>query len=126
MEIAKEDIDQVVLHFYEQVNQDPLLSPVFNEVAGVDWESHIPRLCRFWHTVLCRAGTYNGNPYQVHMDLAEKTRLESRHFTRWLELFTRQANRFLNPEQAQQMVARAEKIARALQKGLHIHPADAS
>lgn len=126
MTIEQKAIDQVVTNFYDKVNQDPLLSPIFNDVAQVDWANHIPKLCRFWHTVLCKAGTYKGNPYQVHMDLANQTTLRSEHFQRWLALFEQEASHILSPQEAQMMVQRAKAIAHALQKGLNITPSDTS
>jgi hemoglobin len=34
----------LVDRFYEKVNRDALLAPIFNEVAGVDWPSHLTTL----------------------------------------------------------------------------------
>ncbi len=46
------DIEQLVGQFYGRVRRDATLGPIFDVVAQVDWEHHIPRLVGFWSTVL--------------------------------------------------------------------------
>ena len=38
----KEDIILLVDEFYKKANKDPLLGPVFNDIAKVNWEKHLP------------------------------------------------------------------------------------
>ncbi|MBC6608077.1 group III truncated hemoglobin, partial [Hymenobacter sp. BT188] len=42
------DIKLLVDTFYNKVNADALLAPVFNEFAHVDWPVHLPRMYDFW------------------------------------------------------------------------------
>src|SRR6185436_3064979 len=77
------DIRTLVDRFYEKVNRDALLAPIFNEVAGVDWPSHLATLYTFWETLLLGSGTYQGAPFPKHSVLP----VEKAHFDRWLELF---------------------------------------
>ena len=46
------DIIQLVDAFYARVNADALLRPIFNDVAQVDWASHLPTMYDFWSSVL--------------------------------------------------------------------------
>lgn len=44
---GRQEVIEMVDAFYDKVNKDPLLSPVFNEIAGVDWEKHLPKMYNF-------------------------------------------------------------------------------
>ncbi|HEX8327628.1 MAG TPA: hypothetical protein VF629_08810 [Hymenobacter sp.] len=46
------DIVKLVDTFYARVNEDALLRPVFNDVAQVDWATHLP-LCTIFGAVFC-------------------------------------------------------------------------
>jgi hemoglobin len=46
-ELTKTHIEKLVTHFYLRAQQDELLGPIFNEIAHVDWDHHIPLLCQF-------------------------------------------------------------------------------
>jgi hemoglobin len=65
------------------VNADDLLSPIFNDVAGVNWEEHLPLLYKFWSTMLFRTNTYQGRPWPKHAVLP----VNPEHFARWVALF---------------------------------------
>jgi hemoglobin len=78
-----EDVRALVDAFYTKVQADPLLSPVFNDVAKIDWGHHLPIMYQFWETLLFRSGGYEGNPYLKHVVLP----IGTEHFGRWLSLF---------------------------------------
>jgi hemoglobin len=80
---TEEDIRTLVDSFYARVNADALLSPIFNDVAGVDWEKHLPTMYQFWSSMLLRTNTYQGRPWPKHAVLP----VNPAHFARWLELF---------------------------------------
>jgi hemoglobin len=83
-DIANEDdIKLLVDSFYQKVNADDLLSPIFNEVAQVDWEEHLPTMYSFWSSLLFRSGKYRGYPWPKHAVLP----VNAVHFARWLTLF---------------------------------------
>jgi hemoglobin len=77
------DVRTLVDAFYEKVNRDELLAPVFNEIAGVDWAAHLPTMYRFWESMLFRTGGYEGAPLPKHAVLP----VQQPHFERWLTLF---------------------------------------
>jgi len=109
-----QQIKIVVSHFYQQVQQDELLGPIFNEVARVDWQEHIPLICRFWQTVILGTDDYEGGAYPKHVALAQKTSITESHFARWLCLFSQTAHAHLPPDLAQVLVDRAYLIANGL------------
>jgi hemoglobin len=80
---SEEDVKTLVDSFYQKVNADPLLSPIFNDLAHVEWERHLPTMYRFWSSLLLRTNTYQGQPWPKHAVLPVNTT----HFSRWLELF---------------------------------------
>lgn len=83
-DIATEaDIKSLVDSFYQKVNADELLSPIFNGVARVDWAEHLPTMYRFWGSLLLRHNTYQGQPWPKHAPLP----VNAAHFSRWLSLF---------------------------------------
>jgi len=81
------DVEKLVNRFYEKVRKDALIGPVFDDVARVDWNTHLPRLHAFWHTVLFGGGGFRGNPLGVHLKLVEETHMDWPRFERWLSLF---------------------------------------
>lgn len=101
------DIKILVDAFYGKVNEDELLSPIFNEIARVDWDSHLPALYSFWETLLLGAGTYKGAPFPMHAALP----LEQRHFERWLNLFLATVDEHFTGLKADEAKGRALSIA---------------
>jgi hemoglobin len=81
--LTAEDIKTMVNSFYDKVNKDELLSPVFNDHAHVNWEQHLPKMYDFWDTILFSRGHYKGGPFEKHIGLP----VEKKHFDRWLALF---------------------------------------
>ena len=84
-----EHIDAMVRRFYADVNIDDLLGPVFNDVAQVDWDAHIPKLVAFWQRALLGIDGFHGNPFARHAAVHDASPLTSAHFIRWLALFER-------------------------------------
>lgn len=83
-DIANEsDIKRLVDSFYAKVDADALLRPIFTDVAGVDWQEHLPIMYQFWSSMLLRTNTYSGRPWPKHAVLP----INAAHFARWLELF---------------------------------------
>lgn len=66
---------------------DEVLGPIFNDVAEVDWNQHLPLLERFWNTQLFGAGTYQGAAMPAHIRLHRRFPRRDEHFDRWLDLF---------------------------------------
>ena len=77
---TKDDIQKLVDFFYEKVNRDDLLSPIFNTIAKVNWDEHLPIIYDFWNTILLEKKAFTGQPYPKHAALP----LTKEHFDRWL------------------------------------------
>ena len=84
----REDIERLVRTFYEQVKADPLIGPLFTEIARINWEKHLPVMFDFWENTIFFTGTYTGNPMAAHQRLHQLAPLKKEYFDRWLTLFT--------------------------------------
>ena len=104
---TKEDVIYLVDSFYEKVNKDELLSPIFNEFAKVDWESHMPTMYSFWSLILLGEESSSGRPFPKHLPLP----IKQKHFDRWLELFHQTVDENFKGELAIEAKSRASNIA---------------
>ncbi len=106
-----EDVKALVDAFYEQVNKDELLSPIFNDVAQVNWAHHMPQMYNFWSSILLGTQSYSGRPFPKHMVLP----LEQEHFAQWLRLFGATLDRLFTGPTADLAKERAVNIASMFQ-----------
>lgn len=111
-EPTEDTIRELVYAFYDRVRDDALLGPIFDNALAGRWDDHLPKMVRFWTSLVLGSKTYRGNVQQVHQPLPG---IEPKHFSHWLYLFldTVQA-RFL-PEAAVQFMEPALRIAQSLQ-----------
>jgi hemoglobin len=101
------DIVRLVDTFYGHVNEDPLLRPVFNDVAQVDWAHHLPNMYDFWSSVLLGTMRYKGRPFPKHLPLP----ISGPHFQRWLALFNASVDELFQGEKAAEAKTKALNIA---------------
>lgn len=116
--ITPEFVQQLVARFYEKVQADSVLGPVFASRVE-DWPVHLARMQAFWESVLHQSGGFRGNPMLKHIAIPGIERAE---FERWLQLFT-QTLAELDPDpRATGLIAgRARAIADSLLTGIRIH-----
>jgi hemoglobin len=106
-------IDQLVRAFYGRIQQDPLLSPIF-DARIKDWEPHLQRMCHFWSSVILSSGVYHGQPMRMHLPLP----IDAEHFDRWLALFESTARELFDDAIAECFVTPARRIALSLELGI--------
>ena len=111
--LTREDIKLLVDRFYDKVQSDPLLGPVFSHV---DWPHHLPTMYNFWSSMLLGDQSYRGNPFQKHLPLA----IDGQHFDQWLKLFTETVDHHFSGEKAEEIKMRARSIAGVFQLRLGI------
>ena len=80
---TRADVQQLVHSFYDRVQLDPLLWPIFNDVAQVNWTHHLPAMVDFWSSLLFGTAGYKGQPFPKHAALP----IDRTHFSRWLGMF---------------------------------------
>ncbi|GAB3313071.1 group III truncated hemoglobin [Hymenobacter humi] len=108
------DIKALVDTFYDKVNADPLLAPVFNDFAHVDWPAHLPRMYDFWSSILLHTARYSGQPFLKHIPLP----INEAHFQHWLTLFFRTVDELFAGPVADEAKLRAQNIARVFEARL--------
>lgn len=109
--ITEEDIKHLVDSFYAKVNKDDLLSPVFNDEAKIDWDHHMPKMYKFWGSMLIGTANYQGQPFPPHMKLS----ITPQHFSRWIELFVGTVNELYEGKTAELAIYKANNIATVFQ-----------
>jgi len=116
------EIAEMVRRFYQDVAQDDLLGPMFNDVAQVDWSEHLPKLTAFWCRALLGIEGYSGNPYRAHSLVNDQAPFTVAHFERWLDLFHDAIELGWTGPNAQRAVALAHNVARVHAGQLIGHP----
>ncbi len=102
-----DDVKLLVDTFYQRIQADALLGPVFNEVIQDNWGAHLEKMYRFWQTVLLGEHTYFGTPFPPHAKLP----VGHEHFAAWMALFTRTVDELFAGEKADEAKWRAAKMA---------------
>ncbi len=107
------DIERLVSLFYDKVNQDDLLSDVFNVHAKTNWESHLPKMVQFWSGILLDTSEYRGKPFDAHAKQSDH--ISPEHFKRWIALFRETISENFEGEKAALAIQRAESIGAIFQ-----------
>ncbi len=82
---SREDILRLVTTFYGTLFQDPVLGPIFRDVAKVDLDLHIPTFANFWENILFQTGAYRGGLMAAHIRVHLLEPLNVQHLQRWLD-----------------------------------------
>jgi len=103
-----EAIHEMVQAFYARLMEDPLMRPVFVDTAGVDLETHLPKIEAYWRKMLLgERDAYTRNMVAKHEDVHAEAPLREEHFERWGNYFHQTLNeRFSGP-----ITRRAHRIA---------------
>ena len=112
---SRTDIERLIQLFYNKVTADKLLGPVFNDVAKVNWEKHLPLMCDFWENLLLFTGSYEGNPMDLHKHLHKVMNLQHAHFQQWNLLFISTVDELFKGNNALIAKQRAMKISGVIQ-----------
>ncbi|MEP7117073.1 MAG: group III truncated hemoglobin [Acidobacteriota bacterium] len=112
---SRGEVERLVDAFYARVRADGVLAPIFDDVAHVDWNQHLPKMYDFWTTVLFGQAAYSGNPLAVHRELAGRVPLGEPEFERWLEVFRATVDTLFSGPGADHVKVRAARIAAVMQ-----------
>lgn len=108
---TRADVELMVNQFYQKIRQDAELGPIFDEIAQVDWDVHLPKMYDFWEGILFGTLNYAGRPMPPHFRLTQKHTLTPAHFDRWLALFFENVDDLFEGDKAQEVKYRAYSIA---------------
>jgi hemoglobin len=111
-EPTEDNIRALVYAFYDRVQADPMLGPVFEQKLAGRWDEHLPKMCTFWSSIALGQKGYRGNVQQAHQPLLG---IEPQHFSRWLYLFLDTVESRYEPAAAVRFMEPALRIAQSLQ-----------
>jgi hemoglobin len=107
----EDDIKLLVDSFYDKVIADDILGYIFNDVAKVNWNKHLPIMYRFWNSNLLGTMDYKGYVIDVHFKLNDKIALTDEHFDSWKTLFNEAVDQYFEGEIAELAKSRAKTVA---------------
>lgn len=110
---SREDIELLVNEFYKKVEQSEI-GFFFNDIAKVNWAHHLPKMYRFWESLLFGQATYKGNPMAAHFPINELAAMEKHHFETWLKLWTENVYAHFEGEMADAAVYKASNISQLM------------
>lgn len=113
---TRSDIKKLITLFYDKVKTDPEIGFFFSEVININWQEHLPLMCRFWENVLFHTGDYEGNPLEAHRNLHTKHPTSTKHFRRWIQLFNSTIDAYFSGANAEKMKQHAQAIAQIMQQ----------
>lgn len=113
--LNRADIEKLVIAFYDKVKADDVIGFIFNNVAKVNWHKHLPVMFNFWENVLFYAGSYSGNPTEVHQHLHKMFPLNKAHFAQWNKLFVQTVDELFEGTNANMAKQRAVSISTVMQ-----------
>lgn len=106
-----EDIKILVDKFYDRIQRDELLGPIFNGIIQDRWPEHLEKMYRFWQTVLLEEHTYYGSPFPPHA----KMPINKTHFDHWIGLFSKTVDELYEGEKAEKAKWQGERMASMFQ-----------
>lgn len=120
--LGRDEIVRLVNTFYQKVRGDETLGFIFDQVAAIDWDAHLPKMYAFWQTVLFRDGGFRGDPIGKHARLVPLTNMGREQFGRWLELFKQTVDELFAGENAEHIKRCAEDMANVIHSKIHNIP----
>ncbi|MEM1191039.1 MAG: group III truncated hemoglobin [Pseudomonadota bacterium] len=111
-------IDDFVDRFYERVLADPLLAPVFLDVARVTLEEHLPRIKAYWRKMLLGDHSYRRHMMAQHRAIDARRSFSSEHYARWLLLFEQSLTAHFHGPGTERAKTLARRIAGNMRRNL--------
>ena len=113
-DISRDEIERVVVAFYEAARRHPGLGPVF-AVHVTDWPAHESRVADFWANAILNERSYDGSPMAAHVNAGN---VKPGMFSTWLDLFDSVLRAELTADKATSWSALAHRIGRSLRAGV--------
>lgn len=113
------DVAVLVDAFYRRVFEDPMIGPIFTDVARMDLDHHLPIITDFWDTVLFNAQRYRRDLLQLHLALNRRFPLEAKHFERWLALWVATVDELYAGRKAELAKTQGRRIAGSIYRRVH-------
>ncbi|WP_143595617.1 group III truncated hemoglobin [Tamilnaduibacter salinus] len=115
-----EAIHHLVQTFYGRLLNDPVMAPVFTEVAGVDLDAHLPTIEAYWRKMLLgEKDAYQRNMVAQHEKVHDRMPLQAVHADHWYRHFTATLDSEFEGPYADRAEYLATRILANLMKWLH-------
>jgi hemoglobin len=108
---SRKDVEHLINSFYEKIKKDDVIGFIFNDVAKVNWEKHLPVMYDFWESIIFSTNKYEGNPMLLHKNLNKLIPFTKQYFERWLQIFTATLDELFEGKKANLAKERAISIA---------------
>ena len=108
---TRDDVRLMVDTFYQKVKQSSVIGYIFDDVAKIDWNKHLPIMYSFWSSILLNEHSYSGGTMIKHINLSNKTELNREHFSEWVLLFNQTLDELFEGPKSREAKQRAEMIA---------------
>ena len=108
---TRDDLTSLLESFYDKAKRDEVIGHFFTKVIPLDFSKHIPVIVDFWETILFTTHSYKKNAIAPHLHINELSRMEEKHFTRWLKLFSETLDELFSGPNAETAKQRAVSIA---------------
>lgn len=112
---TRKDVELLITTFYDKIQADNVIGYIFNDIAKVNWEKHLPVMFNFWENILFYTGAYTGNPMIIHQHLNRVVPLTKTHFKQWEKLFTETVDELFDGSNAILAKQRALSISTVMQ-----------
>ena len=110
---TRADVEARVRAFYGRALGDEIIGFLFTDVAKLDLEHHLPRITRFWETVLLGARSYGGGAFRPHIEINAQVPIRRGHFERWLWLWHTTVDELYTGPVADEAKRHATRVANA-------------
>ncbi|HSC76679.1 MAG TPA: group III truncated hemoglobin [Pseudomonadales bacterium] len=108
---SKEHIAEFLQQFYGKLLNDPVLAPIFLDVAGIDLRVHLGHIQAYWEKLLLGEDNYRRHTMNIHRALHGKRALTEAEFDRWLDFYICAVDENFSGAQAEKAKRIAEHIA---------------
>ena len=104
---STDDIKLMVNTFYQRIQKNEVLGPIFEDRIKGRWEQHLEKMYRFWQTILFNEHTYKGAPFPPHATMP----IDESHFKIWVQNWTTTVDDFFAGPIAEEAKKRGKLIA---------------
>lgn len=113
---SRERLDQFIDAFYAKVLVDPVLAPIFLDVAEIELDVHLPHIRDYWAKLLLKEQRYQRHTMNIHREIHAKRTLTKKDFELWLSLFIETIDDLFKGKNAQ----RAKQIAASIAGNMQV------
>ena len=113
-------IKGLVVLFYARVRQDAVLGPVFADIIGEKWDTHLEKVVAFWRYATWLDRSYNASNFMLAH--SKHALIQASLLPRWLMLFRQSARDACTKEAADHLIDIAERMAASLEMSLARRP----